>query len=591
MRPTRGAMMANLTLEYIARNNLYISRPTILSSNFETFCREREILTSSSQLQRLDEAGILRPLGRYTKERTLVKLEQAAEGVRELGELRKGELWEGMTYERTYPFSAGLLHQYFDRGRILDPEQISTEAWNSSEFINFYSEFQFYPLWKCLNESRIHNPSIDEIVTKSDQELTDEFTSTCKFVRSQIPDLVKSLQASKNAALVCQAISNRYYPPTQTDQRTIQVRSVVFDWDWHEYCRTWDAKQTADEMGIAQDEIFNMWANIQYEASRVDPLREWDDLLKFIAVNEKQRLRGRALLAYSLGTMAAMLELFYEDAFGKPIPERYPPQRTILLPEEEPDGTLRELEYVTNKYNLNPRPRLILVVEGESEAEQIPRLLEHFWGYGPSKAGIEILNLQGISKFVGNSKGNGKPKRDGSPLKRLIDDYHNRQTLTYILLDNEGGAAFVKQWLLNAKSEYFKKRAVTNEEYIHLWNITYEFDNFSDKEIVSAMSVLAPNALFTEREVEQARQDPKPGSALKRLFETKTALPLSKRSLNKELTSLLIAEAEASGILPQKPILDQLHKITQLAATNHQPTSGETWEANQQSGYFGKRIP
>jgi lactoylglutathione lyase len=105
------------------------------------------------------------------------------------------------------------------------------------------------------------------------------------------------------------------------------------------------------------------------------------------------------------------------------------------------------------------------------------------------------------------------------------------------------------------------------------------------------MSVLAPNVLFSEREVEQARQDPNAGSALKRLFETKTASPLSKRSLNKELTSLLIAEAEASGILPQRPILDQLDKITRLAATNHQPTSGESWETNQQSGYFGKKIP
>lgn len=149
----------------------------------------------------------------------------------------------------------------------------------------------------------------------------------------------------------------------------------------------------------------------------------------------------------------------------------------------------------------------------------------------------------------------------------------------------------MKKGLLDAKSEYFEKRAVTNENYIHIWNIAYEFDNFSNKEIASAMSVLAPNTLFTEPEVEQARQDSNPGSALKRLFEAKTASPLSKRSLNKELTSLLIAEAETSGILPQRPILDQLHKIIGLAATNHQPTSGEVWEINQQSGYFGKKIP
>ena len=561
-------------LEYIASRSLYFSRPPIPSLNFETFCRDREISISSGQLERLDQTGFFKPLGRYKREKTVIKIEQTADGPKELGRLQDGESWAGMTHEHVSAFSARLLHELFNRCQILDPEQLPTDAWNSSEFINFYSEFQLYPLWKCLNESRIYSPTIDEIVTKSDQDLADNMAATCKFLRDQIPAFLELLQTWKNAALVCQVISNRYYPPTQTDQRTIQVSSV-FDWD--EYCHTWNAKQTADEMGLAPDEIFKMWRHVKSEASRVDPLREWADLLKFVAVSEKTRLRGKALLAYSLENMAAMLASFYEDVFGKPISARFPAQRTVLLPQESPDGTLRELEYVTNKYHLNPRPKLILVVEGESETDQIPRLMEYFWGFSPSRVGIEILNLKGISNFAA--------------LKRFIDDYHNRQTIVYVLLDKEDRAAFTKMKLLNSGSAYFEKRAVTNEEYIYIWNLTYEFDNFSNREIACAMSALAPNVVFTELEIEEARQHSGPGSALKRLFETKTASPLLKRSLNEELTSLLIADADASGILPQRPILDQLHKITELAATNHQPTSGEAREVNQQSGYFGKKLP
>jgi hypothetical protein len=488
-------------LEYIARKNLYFSRPPIPSQNFETFCRDREISLSRGQLERLDQTGFLKPLGRYKRQKNIIKIEQTADGIKELGMLEDSEQWAGMTHERVSAFSPRFLREYFDRGQVLDSEPMPTDAWNSSEFINLYSEFQFYPLWNCLNENRIYTPTIDEIVTKSDQELADNMAATCKFLRDQAPAFVESLQASQNAALVCQVISNRYYPPTQTDQRTIQVSSVIFDWDWHEYRRTWNAKQMADEMGLAPDEIFKMWRHVKSEASRIDPLREWDDLLKFVAVSEKIRLRGKALLAYSLENMAAMLASFHEDLFEKPISAFYPTQHKILLPQEEADGTLRELEYVTNKYHLNPRPRLILVVEGESEAEQIPRLIEYFWRHSPSKAGIEILNLQGISKFVGSNKKNGKPKREGSPLKRLIDDYHNRQTIIYVLLDNEGGAAFVRKGLLDAKSEYSEKRAVTNAEYIHIWNLTYEFDNFSNREIAGAMSALTPNALFTELEL------------------------------------------------------------------------------------------
>jgi hypothetical protein len=564
-------------LEYIARKNLYFSRPPIPSQNLDTLCRDREIPLSTGQLERLDQTGFIKPLGRYKRQKTVIKIEQTADGIKELGRLQDSEQWAGMTYERVWSFSPRFLREYFDRGQILDSEQMPTDAWNSSEFINLYSEFQFYPLWKCLNESRIYTPSIDEIVTRTDQDLADNIAATCKFLRDQIPGFVESLQTSQNIAFVCQAISNRYYPPTQTDQRTIQISSVLVDWDWHEYRRTWNAKQMAEEMGLAQDEILGMWRHVKGDASRVNPLREWDDLLKFVAVSEKLRLRGKALLAYSLEGMAAMLESFYEEVSGKRIAALYPTQRKILLPQEEADGTLRELEYVTNKYHLNPRPRLILVVEGESETDQVPRLMEYFCGVSPSRVGIEIVNLKGISNF--------------STLKRYIDDYHNRQTIVYILLDNEGGAAFTKRDFLESESTYFKKRTVTDEKYIHIWNLTYEFDNFTNKEIARAMSVLAPNTSFTESEVEQARQGSNPGSALKHLFKAKTASPLSKRCLNEELTSLLITETETSGILPERPILDQLHKITGLAATNHQPTSGEVWEINQQSGYFGKKIP
>jgi hypothetical protein len=193
--------------------------------------------------------------------------------------------------------------------------------------------------------------------------------------------------------------------------------------------------------------------------------------------------------------------------------------------------------------------------------------------------------LKGISNFVGN------PKRDKGPLKRFIDDYHNRQTIVYVLLDNEGGAAFAKDNLLKSVSAYFEKRAITKDEYIRIWNLNYEFDNFTDAEIASAMSATTSNVVFTEQEVKEARQHFQDGNVLGHLFQSRTNSSLSKRVLGKELTALLVAEADSSKMVPKRPILDQLHTVIELAALNHQPTSGESWAANQRSGYFGKIIP
>jgi hypothetical protein len=572
-------------LQYIAQNDFYFVQPFIVADQFLTFCMNREMQISLSQLEQFDRTGFFRPLARYQRQKAIIKIEQTVDGFRERGTLQEGERWTGETRERTSIFSARDVRGLYDLGQILDSECMPADAWNNSQFLNLYSIFQCYPLWKCLTEMRIASPTVDELATKSDQELADAVMPNYRFLRDQLSDFKTTLQTLNNAALVCQAISNRYYPQTQTDQRTVSIHSVVFDWDWHEYCRTWNAKQTADDMGIALDEIFHLWRRIANETSSVDPLREWDDIMPFISVREKQRLRGKALLADSLKSMATMLTLFYEEISGKPIQTPSLTRRSILLPKEVSDGTLRELEYVANKYHLNPRPRLILMVEGESEADQIPRLMDIFWGFSPSKSGIEILNLKGIANFAGN------PKRDFSPLQRFIDEYHHRQTIIYVLLDNEGGAADVKNKLLKSKSAYFEKRAVASDQHIHLWNLNYEFDNFTDREIAQAMSTIAITFQFVEQEVERARQRFKDGRVLENLFQSKTASPLSKRALGRELTALLVAGADSSGMLPKRPILDQLHTIIELAARNHQPTSGEAWEQNQKSGYFGKNVP
>lgn len=448
--------------------------------------------------------------------------------------------------------------------------------------MNVYSIFQCYPLWRSLNNWRIASPTVDQIAERTDQELGDATASTCKLFRNLIPDLKASFEKATNAALLCQAISNRYYPQTQTDQRTLRISTVALGWDWHEYCRGWNAKQVAQEIGIEQGDLMHVWKLLVSEAAAVDPLRDWDDLIPFIAVEQRQRLKGKALLADLFRSMASMLALFYEEVTGTPVSAQSSLHDSLLHPEESKGGMLRQLDYVTNKYHLNPRPRLILMVEGETEVDQIPRLMELFWEFSPSRAGIEIHNLKGVANFTGN------PKRERSGLlRRFIDDYHNRQTMVYIVLDNEGGAEHIKRELIASRSLYFANRFVTTEQLIHIWQLNYEFDNFTDTEIARAMTDLATNNQFTQREVRTARDNFSKGNTLGKLFEEKTGARLLKRELSAKLTDILIEEADLIRAVPQRPIIDQLSIVLKLAGTNHQPTSGEGWERNQKSGFWG----
>jgi hypothetical protein len=124
---------------------------------------------------------------------------------------------------------------------------------------------------------------------------------------------------------------------------------------------------------------------------------------------------------------------------------------------------LEYLELLTNHYNLNPKPKLLLLVEGKGEYDQFPRLIDGLFGTTVARLGVKVQNLEGIANFT-----SGDRDRYGT-LERFIDNYHSRQTYVYVVLDNEGRAPTVKTELIRARSRY-AERTVTKPEYIHLWD-------------------------------------------------------------------------------------------------------------------------
>jgi hypothetical protein len=79
-------------LQYLARNDFYFVQPLATAEQFLTFCTNREMQASIGQLERLDRTGFFRPMARFNRQRATVKLEQTANGLRELGPLHSGEM-------------------------------------------------------------------------------------------------------------------------------------------------------------------------------------------------------------------------------------------------------------------------------------------------------------------------------------------------------------------------------------------------------------------------------------------------------------------------------------------------------------------
>lgn len=132
-------------------------------------------------------------------------------------------------------------------------------------------------------------------------------------------------------------------------------------------------------------------------------------------------------------------------------------------------------------------------------------------------------------------------------------------------------------------------RYATRPDYVHLWRVSFEFDNFSDTEIASALTAISVGvARFVTVDIAACRKDKAPGAALKKLYFTRAGHKLDKPALARVLVEAMLSPASRRNP-DRRPIVKVLERITRLAALNPFPTMQQLWEYNQRSNYLGKR--
>ncbi len=226
------------------------------------------------------------------------------------------------------------------------------------------------------------------------------------------------------------------------------------------------------------------------------------------------------------------------------------------------------------------------MVEGDGEFSEIPKLAK--WAFGKSLATyrIQIINLKSIGEF--NSK----------KIERFIDHFHDLQTVVYFVLDNENNSSRTRDTLVKKQSQYIKNLTITKNEFFTIWNMNIEFDNFTDKEIASAMTKLCKNReVFSESEIKKCRDDFGTGpDPISRLYKEKLNYGLEKPKLLEILFELIEENYKISigGVEKNRPVIDVIDTVRNLAIKNYQPHSLDTWTKNQNSGwlrdsYIGKK--
>jgi len=588
-------------LKYIIANEFFITCQLLRANDFIKYCTERNISVSSEALEKFEKLGFFYPFVRVQYPKIKIKVEYVNDGkqYKYLGILKDGEKWLGDTKEKyaQFSFEKDYALSWFKDGYVWEPLTRSFQEWKTFRDDKGYRQIEsFYSIFQCYELKSLLSLMRTKVAAENLLDNDSAIKSICDWAKREIEYCKKRTNKEGDLVYICQILSNRYYPQTQTDQRSVSITHSMLshhDWDWNEYCRHWVAKIVLGQLKIDINEIEKLQKMIARTAEFIDPLRRWYELVSFVSVDKKKKLKGDALYAQTLYAMENMLRLFYKDLTGK---ELLPPDESSYFDKKKFYGEgivedeLKYLEFIVNQYNLNPRPKLVLVVEGEGEERQFPRLAKELLNISFPVLSIEVVNLRGVGNFTGR-KGIDKY----GALEKFIDYYHSRQTIVFVILDNEGRVPSIKQKLVNTQSKFYPKRYVTKDDYIYVWNKNMEFDNFNTSELAEAMTNLSENRYnFTSKEVERCMHSfGVENNPLGRLFEEKCNYKLEKPKLLELLFSFVISNSNNEfddKKNPKREIVRVLLRIIELASKNYQPATKEIWEKNQESGWFGGLI-
>lgn len=265
-----------------------------------------------------------------------------------------------------------------------------------------------------------------------------------------------------------------------------------------------------------------------------------------------------------------MPRLLYKDLYGEDLRPTHQIFGQVInhFPELEAREDVRKhLEFVVNQYDLNPRPKFVLFVEGESELVLINAIFHNYYGCHPGVAGVELVNLRGVNNATGDKKADRF-----RAIIRLVDYLHHQQTMTFLILDRENYAEKLKANVAKQKSLHGEERLAVPKEHIVLWKTALEFDNFSDTEIAKAMTQLARGVTtFKREEVKACRESKNAGKSLSDLYRSKTEYGLEKPKLARLLAKILL-DPKTRRNPKNQPIIKILDRVRLRAARNPFPT-------------------
>lgn len=256
-----------------------------------------------------------------------------------------------------------------------------------------------------------------------------------------------------------------------------------------------------------------------------DPLREWLPLVRHANHSAWSKLHGEPLDCLWLRIGAEILLRAHEELAANgdlaPLPDISGAKWWMPLHDRlsRRSGNAEPLEQVLGKFGLSPYPRVLVLVEGETELDHFPQLIEQFGLNRPeyvrvqhckgSRVNPQLLARYTISPRLGGQLGDFWQLTATPTALVIVMDPENMWATAE---KREGQHRKIKQAIreqVELQGGQIGEKDLDFLVNIHVWHddLEYELANFTDDELLAAFTSLAAGLHATDVESDAWQED------------------------------------------------------------------------------------
>jgi hypothetical protein len=203
----------------------------------------------------------------------------------------------------------------------------------------------------------------------------------------------------RRIAAVLMALEARYLP--NLDPEWVRLSGTNTE-EWQEYRRTYNPEAVLTALGCSPKQISDDAEHLLFKAHNLDPVgRRWSYLMRRAPSDAWKELTGRARMAIDHRISSEILLRFYEDlahrGVAEPLPE-IPPLSWHPL-HERLSYRPHTLDQDLASLGISPHPRVVLIVEGETEEYLIPRVWQALQLPNAPEL-MRVITLRGVKERI-----------------------------------------------------------------------------------------------------------------------------------------------------------------------------------------------